>query len=453
MSESVEQFGYKQELKRALTLKDLVIYGMLFMVIIAPMSVYGYIQQSSQGMSPLVYLVGATAMFFTVLGYMKFSNRFPIAGSVYAYVQRGINPHVGFIAGWMILLDYVFIPALLYLLTANWCVALFPGTPIWVWVLIFLIINTYINVRGIESTAKADIIIFIIESLILAVFIVLGITFVFGGGGAGSLSLDPLYQPGVINISFIGSACTIACLSFLGFDGISTLAEETHDPEHTVGRATLITIIAITVLFVAQTYVAAIIDPNWEKINPDTAFFDAAAAAGGEIFRTILLAVNIIAVGIANTMAAQTATSRVLFGMSRDELLPKFFSVIHPKYKTPYLSSIFIGVLSFFVAISLGVENLVRLVNFGAISAFIMLNFAIFWFFFIKEKERDFKGIVRNLVCPLLGILILGFVWTSFDHLTQIVGFSWLAVGLVIGFVKSKGYKEVPEAFKNMKLN
>ena len=168
---STDNFGYGQELKRELSFKDVFVYGMLFMVVIAPMSIYGYISKDSHMMAPFVYFVGICAMFFTALSYMKMSNRFPIAGSVYAYVQRGLNHHVGFIAGWLILLDYVFVPALLYLMTANWCVELFPATPRWMWVIVFVGINTLINVRGITYTARADWIMFYVEAVVLALFL------------------------------------------------------------------------------------------------------------------------------------------------------------------------------------------------------------------------------------------------------------------------------------------
>ena len=446
----IEEFGYKQELHRALHLKDLVIYGMLFMVIIAPMSIYGQIEQASGGMTPLVYLVGVIAITFTALSYMFMSARFPIAGSVYAYVQRGINPHVGFIAGWLILLDYVFIPSLLYAIVAGWCIALVPQIPFFVWVILFVLINTTINVRGIESTAKTDWVMFILEIGVLLFFIIFGLMFVFKGGGAGHLSIAPFYQPGKINPAFIASATSIACLSFLGFDGISTLAEETVQPEKTVGKAILIALVAIGLVFILQTYIADLILPDWQNIDPNTGFFDAAALAGGQVFKVILLVINILAVGIANTMAAQTATARMLFGMSRDGVMPKIFSKIHPKYKTPYLGSIIIGVVSCIVPLLFTIAQLARLVNFGALSSFLMLNFAVFLFFFIKEKNRGFGAIIKYLVCPWCGIAILLFVFTGFEKLTFIIGISWLIVGLIIGYIKSKGYKEVPEAFRNV---
>jgi amino acid transporter len=449
----IEKFGYKQELKRALSLRDIVLYGMLFMVIIAPQSIYGEIQLASGGMTPLVYLVGAVAISFTALAYMQMSNRFPIAGSVYAYVQRGINPHFGFIAGWLILLDYLFVPALLYVMVAGWGVALIPQIPWFVWILIFVVFNTIVNIRGMEMTKGVDWVMFILETGILLVFVILGLKFVLGGGGYGTLSAAPFYQAGKVDANFIASATSIACLSFLGFDGMSTLAEETIRPEKTVGKGILIALCGIAVVFVLQTYVAALIQPDWEKIDPATGFFDAAAAAGGEGLRVVLLVINILAVGIANTMAAQTATARMLYGMGRDGVIPKIFAKIHPKYQTPFFGTLIVGVISCILPLVLTLSQLVRLVNFGALSSFVFLNVAVFIFFFIKEKRRNtFGDIVKYLICPICGVAILLFVFSGFEKLTYIIGFSWLVIGVIIGAIKSKGYKEVPEAFKHMEV-
>ena len=399
---SVEQFGYKQELHRTLSLWDLTVYGLLFMVIIAPHSIFGYVNRDAQGMAPLVYLVGFCAMFFTALSYVQMAKRFPIAGSVYSYVQRGVNPHVGFLAGWLILLDYVFVPSLLYIFVGNWCQSLIPQIPGWVWILIFIAVNTAINIKGIETTARVDMFFFVVEIGIVLIIVIGGLKYVLGGGGAGELTMTPIYQADKVNLTFIATACTIAALNFTGFDGISTLAEEVSEPEKNVGRAILI----------------------------------------------VLLVVNILAVGIANTLNAQAACSRVLFSMGRDRLLPGALAKVHPKFRTPYVAILLIGVVSLACTIIFTDEQLTKLVNFGAISSFMMLNLAVIWFFFVKEQRRSGMDLVNYLVYPLAGTLILLYVWSGFDHLTQILGFSWLAVGIVFGYIKSKGYKEVPDAFK-----
>lgn len=450
---TVEQFGYKQELKRTMSLRDVVLYGVLFMVIIAPQSIFGEIQLASGGMTPLVYIVGFVAISFTAMSYMRMSNRFPIAGSVYAYVQRGIHPHVGFIAGWLILLDYIFVPSLLYVMVANWGVTLIPGSPWYVWILVFVLFNTVVNIRGMEMTKGVDWIMFVMEVAILLAFLYLGFKFVLNGGGAGEISLDPIYQPGKVDAHFIASACSIACLSFLGFDGMSTLAEETIQPEKNIGKGIIIALCAIVGVFVLQTYVAALILPDWQNTDAAMGFFDAARIAGGVGFEKALLVVNIIAIGVANIMAAQTATARMLYGMGRDGVIPRVFGKVHPNYQTPFVGALAVGGISCVIPLLLSMTQLVRLVNFGALASFILLNIAVFYFFFVKEKRRKtFGDYVKYLICPLLGTLILIYVFTGFDKMTYVVGIIWLIIGIIIGAIKSKGYKEVPEAFKHLEV-
>ena len=230
--DNIEQFGYKQELRRGLTLKDVILYGVLFMVIIAPQSIYGEIQQASGGMTPLVYIVGFVAISFTAMGYMHMSKRFPIAGSVYSYVQRGINPHIGFVAGWLILLDYIFVPSLLLVMVANWGVALIPGSPWYVWVLAFVAFNTFVNIRGITMQKGVDWVIFIVEILVGYRVYRAGHQFRARWRRRAQCDMDPIYLPRQ------GLTCTLsprrapspACRSSAS-DGMSTLAEETEQPK------------------------------------------------------------------------------------------------------------------------------------------------------------------------------------------------------------------------------
>jgi amino acid transporter len=452
-SGGLERFGYKQELRRSLKLHDIVLYGVLFMVIIAPQSIYGLVDYESGGMPSLVYIVGFIAISFTAMSYMRMSSRFPIAGSVYAYVQRGMNPHIGFLAGWLILLDYVITPSLLYVMVANWGVQLIPGSPWFLWIIVFVAFNTFVNIRGMQLTKGIDFVMFGIEILAVIAFVYFATKFILGGGGAGEFNLDPIYQSGKVDPHFIATACSIACLSFLGFDGISTLAEETENPEKNIGRGILIALCIIIVVFVLQTYMAALIDPDWENINQETGFFDCALAAGGPVFYKFLLVVNIVAVGIANIMEAQTAASRLLYSMGRDAVIPRIFGKVHPKYQTPWVGSLFIGGAALVLSLCLTMFDLATLVNFGALSSFVLLNFAVFYFFFIREGHRKtFGDWVKYLICPWLGIAILAFVFTGFSAFTYTVGLTWLAIGIIVGAIKSHGYKEVPEAFKHLEV-
>ena len=275
------------------------------------------------------------------------------------------------------------------------------------------------------------------------------------GGGAGGFVLDPIYQPGQVDAHFVAAGISIAALSFLGFDGMSTLAEETHEPEKNIGKGIIIALSIIIVVFVAQTYIAAIVQPDWAATDPDMGFFDSVYLVGGPVFYKIMLLVNIVAVGIANIINAQMASSRLLYSMGRDGVIPRVFGKVHPKFQTPWFASIFLGAITLCLALPLQdyMGTLAGFVNFGALSSFILLNFAVFWFFFVKEKKRaSFKDILMYLICPFIGIAILGYVFTGFEWATYAVGVTWLVIGLIIGAVKSKGYKEVPEAFKNLEV-
>ena len=440
------------ELKKVLKLKDLVFYGMIMMVLIAPMAVYGEIEHASEGMTPLVYIVGMICMLFTALSYKSMSEEFPIGGSVYAYVQHGVNHHVGFIAGWMILLDYIFVPALLYVLVSQICAATFPGVPAIVWVIGFIVINCVINIRGVEYTAGADLILFIIELVTVVIFIIAGIRFVLNGGGTGAFVADPIYQPGKINLNFIASACTIAALSFLGFDGISTLAGEAVNPKKDIGKAIIISLLCISLIFVIETYVACLILPDWESTALGDGFYDAAALAVGEWFRIALVFITILAAGIANTLVAQSSAARLLYSMGRDRVMPPIFGKLHPKYKTPYMGILILAGFSFIITLIIPPATLTRLVTLGAMSSFIMLNAAVFIYFIIRKKRTDIKGILKYGLLPIIGVFILCYIFTGFDKVSYIVGGAWLVIGILIGAIQSKGYKIVPEGFKNIEM-
>lgn len=453
---SLEQFGYKQELRRGLGLWDVVLYGVLFMVIIAPHSIWGLVQQQALGMSTLVYIVGFVAIGFTALSYVRMSRRFPIAGSVYSYVQRGLNPHAGFMSGWLILLDYCITPALLYVMVANWGTMLVPNSPWFVWVIVFVAFNTFVTIRGISMSRGIDFVIFAIEIIAVIAFVALGCNFIFGGGGAGEFNADPIWQEGKVDGHFLAAGISIAALNFLGFDGISTLAEETEHPEKNIGRGILIALGIIIVMFSIQTYMASLIQPDWaswSEEHANNAFFYGCQLIGGDIFMKIMLVINIVAVGIANIMNAQMAASRLLYSMGRDKVIPGVFGKVHSKFRTPWFAAIFIGCVALALSLILTMADLATLVNFGALSSFIMLNFATFWFFFIKDGNRKTVGDwVKYFICPWIGIIILAYVFTGFEMMTWVMGITWFIIGLIVGAVKSKGFKEVPDAFKNLEV-
>lgn len=200
------RFGYTQELRRQLGLKDLLIYGLVFMVPIAPFSIFGGVFDASHGMVPLTYLIGFVAMLFTAVSYQQMSRAFPVAGSVYAYVGRGLHPALGFLAGWAILLDYLLVPTLLYVIGANAMANVIPALPQPLWILFFVGLNTLVNLRGIETTARANRLFLYGQLAVLLVFVVLASLAISRGVNGAEWSLKPLYNPQEFSLPLIFSA-------------------------------------------------------------------------------------------------------------------------------------------------------------------------------------------------------------------------------------------------------
>lgn len=333
--EGIERYGYAQELRRSLTFRDLVVYGLIFMVPIAPFGIFGSVFEGSGGMVALAYAIGMLAMLFTAGSYAQMSRAFPMAGSVYTYAGRGIAAPVGFLSGWMILLDYVLVPALLYLIAGVAMNSLVPDVPVWLWLIAFVVLNTVVNFFGIEMTARINRIMLVAELAVLAVFLVVGLVALAQGKGHGGGGLSPIYNGATFSWGLVFGAVSIAVLSFLGFDGISTLAEENRESARAIGRSMVASLLLVGVLFIVQTWVASLLVTDPDRLvgegDPDgTAFYDAARVAGGAWLAKLTALATAIAWGFANSLVAQAATSRLLYAMARDRQLPRFLARVHP---------------------------------------------------------------------------------------------------------------------------
>lgn len=434
----IEEFGYKQELKRSLTLTDLVVYGMIFMIPIAPFGVYGYVNAEAPGMVPLAYIIGMVAMLFTALSYGSMAKAFPIAGSVYSYAQRGLNQHVGFIAGWLMLLDYLLIPPLLYVYAAMALNHLYPDIPKVGFILAFLVSATFVNLRGITFTARMNIIFLLAQLVVLGIFLFYAWTALHNGGGHGELTLAPLYNPETFNFALLMQAVSIAVLSFLGFDAISTLAEEIKgDPGKSVGKAALITLLVMGVIFVAQTWIATDLAAGMGFTSADTAFYEIAEIAAGSWLATLTGVATALAWGVAVAITSQAAVSRLLFGMARDGKLPKMLAKVHPKHNTPYLSIYLVAVLSLLICYLFinSVDTLTSLVNFGALSGFMLLHLTVINYYWRRQKSGK---VVRHLICPVIGFIIVAAIMYNMGVDAQKLGLIWIALGLVYLFFLNK---------------
>jgi amino acid transporter len=444
----IEAFGYKQELKRSLTFTDLLVYGLIFMVPIAPFGIFGSVFQASGGMVALAYVIGGVAMAFTAVSYSQMAQAFPMAGSVYTYAGRGIAQPVGFLAGWMILLDYVLVPALLYLIAAVAMNSIVTSIPIWAWLAAFVVLNTVVNYLGIEFTARVNKIMLIGELIVLLLFIVIAIVALARGEGRG-FDFSPIYNSDTFSLKLVFGAVSIAVLSFLGFDGISTLAEENRDSARSIGKSMLAALALAGVLFIVQTWLAALLVPNPGTLIAEgdpggTAFYDASRVAGGAWLATLTAVATAIAWGFANSLVAQAATSRLLFAMARDRQLPHFLARVHPRRRVPVNATLVVAVISLALGLYMssrddGITLLSTLVNFGAMTAFLALHVAVVVHFVIKNKSRNWW---KHLAVPVIGFAILLFVIINAKLAAQALGLIWLVVGLALmGLLLALGRK------------
>ena len=422
-------------LRRSLSLGDLLVYGLVFIVPIAPFVIFGVVFNASKGMVPLTYLIGLVAMVFTALSYREMSASFPVAGSVYAYVGRGLHPAAGFLAGWAILLDYLLIPSLCYVAGAAAMHSVLPQVPQSLWIVAFIAFNTTINLLGIETTARASMIFLVGELVVLGAFVVLGVIAVSRGVNGAHWSVVPFYNPEVFQPGLIFSALSVAVLSFLGFDAISTLAEETKGGARVVGRATMYALCLAAALFIVQTYIAALLVPGQTAFAGEAAtndaFYNLSGVVGGGTFKLVVALSATLAAAIANALVAQAATARLLYAMARDGQLPRFLAHIHPVRRVPERAVLFVSGVSlllglFFVG---QIGLLSSLVNFGALFSFLMLHVAVVVHFVLRRRVRTFA---LHLVSPVIGFVIIAFVLANSDVHAKLGGTAWLAIGVVI---------------------
>jgi amino acid transporter len=449
-SASLETFGYKQELKRSLSLSDLLVYGLVFIVPGAPIAVFGIVFNASHGMVPLVYLVGLVAMLFTALSYMAMSRAFPVAGSVYSYAARSLGPTAGFIAGWAMLLDYLLLPALSYVVCAIAFYAMLPQVPKPVWVVLLLSFSTVVNYFGIEITARTNFVMLALQLLILAVILTAGIGALAHHASGAHFSVTPFYNPVELTPGLVFGALSLAVLSFLGFDAISTLSEESRGGPATIARATILSLCISALLFVAQTYIASLFVLGRTSFPPgdatNAAFYNIAVTIGGGSLKFLVAGPMILFGGIAGALTAQAATARLLFGMARDGRLPKALARIGPARKVPeraiFLVAAITLVLGLFMVEKL--ELLTSMVSFGALVGFLLLHASVIAHFAWHQRSRDW---LRHLLAPGIGILITGYVLWNAETNAKIAGGLWLLAGsLALVIRRAARHDQIPGA-------
>ena len=422
--------------KPVLSLTALVLFGLAFVGPTAPYTFFGVGAVESHGHFAMVYLIAMVAVSFTAASYGKMAAAFPEAGSTYAYASKAIHPIVGYLAGWVMILDYILMPMLCVIIVGATSHNLVPAIPYSAWVIFTAVAITAINLRGIEMTSRATTIFNVVLALSILWFVSAAVWALTHGTGRGTLlSLEPFYSRKDFSLKAVMAATPVAVLSFLGFDGISTLAEDAKDPEKNVARATLLVCFIAGGLFILQTYLGQLIWPDYTTFSPvETAFSDIGRLIGGPAL-AYLIALLVVAQAWASGIASQASASRLLYGMARDGRLPKsVFGYLHPKLRTPTLSMILMGAIAMGAALVLDLDKAAELVNFGACAGFMVVNLSVIGHYFGRNGLRG-NGLWKYVVSPALGFLVCLWIWLSVSPLAMKVGAVWSLAGFAYLYV------------------
>jgi len=445
-------------LKRSLTLWDLILYGIIVIQPVAPMSVYGVLSDSGHGHVVTTILIAMVGMLFTAFSYGRMARVYPSAGSAFTYVGQEINPVLGFITGWSMVMDYMLNPMICIIWCSQIAHVFAPNVPYAIWAIFFAGVFTALNVQGIKTSARVNTLLATGMGVVIAIFFVAAARYIFGNAHDGAAFFTrPFYDPETWDMRAVFGATSIAVLSYIGFDGISTLSEEAENPRRNILLATVLTCFAIGILSALEVYAAQLIWPSSKPFpNSDTAFAYVAGHAWAPLFAVV--GFTLLVANFGSGMGAQIGAARLLYGMGRSKALPEsFFGAVDAKRHVPRNNVLFVGVLALIGALlvevtihrttvckvgdgestlfcyGLGAEML----NFGALIAFMGVNLAAFVHYFLRQNQRTFL----NLAAPLAGFLICLALWLGLSTPAKIAGVIWLAVGIGFGAWKTRGFR------------
>ncbi|WP_134704314.1 APC family permease [Ammoniphilus sp. YIM 78166] len=433
--------------QRSLTLLPLVILGLAYMAPMTVFSTYGVVTQVSHGLIPSAYLVALVAMLFTAYSYGRMVKVFPFSGSAYTYTQKTMSSRLGFLVGWAVLMDYLFLPMINVLLCGIFLSAAFPSIPAWIWMVSFVAMMTGINIVGIRMTSMVNGVLVAFQFLVTILFVILAMKGIAKGMGMGTfISALPFYNPEV-SFSFIMAGASILCLSFLGFDAVTTLSEETVTPKKTVPRAIFLVALIGGFQFIFVSYIAQLVYPDFNSFRViDSAAFEIAEFIGGPVFASIFLA-GMITSTIASGMSSHASASRLLFAMGRESVLPsKLFGYVHPRYKTPSRNILLIGLFSL-SALVFDLATAASFINFGALVAFTFVNLSVISHYYVRNKERSGKDFLLNLLMPATGAGFTLWLWSNLDSKSILLGLFWVSVGFGYLLYLTRFFSKRPPEF------
>jgi len=426
-------------LRRTLTLRDLILYGVIVIQPVAPMSVFGVLSNRGHGHVVTAILIAMVAMLFTGISYGRMARAYPSAGSAFTYVAQEVNPALGYVTGWSMVMDYMLNPLICTIWCAEQTHQFAPGIPLWGWKVFFAVVFTLLNIQGIKTSARINTIMAIFMGAVVALIFAAAARYILGHPHAEQgFFTRPFYDPRTFTYAGLFGCTSIAVLTYIGFDGISTLSEEAENPRRNILLATVMTCLVIGLLSAVEVYVAQLIWPAVEKFpDLDTAYVYVAARAWKPLFP--IVGFTLLLANFGSGMGAQIGAARLLYGMGRSNALPKsFFGVVDERHRIPRNNVVFVGAVALLGAFLLSYERGAEMLNFGALIAFMGVNFAAFLRYYVRAQEKK----LTNLVPPVLGFFICLALWLNLSRPAKLYGSIWMAAGILFGIWKTRGFRE-----------
>ena len=402
------------------------------------MSVYGVLSNRSRGHVVTTILIAMVAMLFTAISYGRMARAYPSAGSAFTYVGREINPALGYITGWSMVMDYMLNPLICIVWIGQQAHVFAPALPYWAWATVVALLFTTLNIQGVRTSARMNAGLAAGMGVVIAIFFACAVRYIFGHPHVGvGFFTRPFYDPATFAPGAVLGGTSIAVLTYIGFDGISTLSEEAENPRRNILLATVLTCVAIGILSAFEVYAAQLVWPASQPFPDETtAFVSAAGRAWGPLFA--IVGVTLVVANFGSGMGAQLGAARLLFGMGRSNALPKsFFGAIDAKHRVPRNGVVFVGVVSLLGAFLLNYDLGAQMLNFGALIAFMGVNAAALIRYYVRQKDKK----LRNLIPPALGFAVCLLLWLNLSRTAQIAGSIWMAAGIAFGAWKTRGFR------------
>jgi amino acid transporter len=436
-------------LRRVLGLRDLIFYGIVLVQPIGAIGIFGIASGSSHGHVVTTLLIAMTAMMLTAVSYGRMASLFPSAGSAYTYVGRGLNIHLGFLAGWAMFLDYLIVPVINTVYGSLTLQRLFPGIPYFLWVALFVFAITYLNLRGIRTTARSNNFLLAIMVVVIGLFILFSVKFiVLRDGLKGLFSYKPFYNPDTFDFRSVMTATSLAALTYIGFDGVTTLAEDVKNARRNMMLAPAIVCVITGLFGVVEIYLAQLAWPDFDAfLNPETAFYDVSKMVGGNFLFNAVAAILFVAC-LGSGLTGQVAAARLLFAMGRDDILPKrIFGSLSGVKANPVYNILILGILTIVISMLISYRNAAELLNFGAFLAFMGVNLAAIKQFWIIRERKSIRNILLDLFVPAAGFFVCFLIWISLPSPAKITGGIWFLAGLVYLVIRTGWFTKKPSAF------